>query len=256
MTLVIVTGGIDLSVGSVLALSAAVFGLVLTGPANSLALAAVASVLTGAAADSSTAPSASDGSCRRFGDARDAGDGARRDVSPDGLAHHVSRGAWTSSAATCCLALRSGGSRHPRDCWAVHAHTHGLRPRTARRRLEHRGGAARGHQSRVCASRRSGWLARSRDLAAIVQAGRLASSIPTQAPGSSSTRLRPSGLAARASAAGAAPSSRLRLARVILVLGAGWRSSASRATRRLVTGGVIVAAAIVDHYRAKGGRSR
>ena len=43
MTLVIVTGGIDLSVGSVLALSAAVFGLVLTGPTNSLALAAVAS---------------------------------------------------------------------------------------------------------------------------------------------------------------------------------------------------------------------
>src|SRR4029079_16489288 len=50
MTLVIVTGGIHLAVGSVLALSAAVFGLVLTGPANSLALAAVASVLTGAAA--------------------------------------------------------------------------------------------------------------------------------------------------------------------------------------------------------------
>src|SRR4029079_8385399 len=50
MTLVIGTGRIDLSVGSVLALSAAVFGLVLTGPANSLALAAVASVLTRTAA--------------------------------------------------------------------------------------------------------------------------------------------------------------------------------------------------------------
>jgi ribose transport system permease protein len=50
MTFVIVTGGIDLSVGSVLALSAAVFGLVLTSPIGSLPLAGGAAVLTGAAA--------------------------------------------------------------------------------------------------------------------------------------------------------------------------------------------------------------
>jgi ribose transport system permease protein len=50
MTLVIVTGGIDLSVGSVLALSAAVFGLVLTSPMGSLPLAGGAAVLTGTAA--------------------------------------------------------------------------------------------------------------------------------------------------------------------------------------------------------------
>jgi ribose transport system permease protein len=44
---------------------------------------------------------------------------------------------------------------------------------------------------------------------------------------------------------------------VILVLGAGLaQRGVQEPTRRLVTGGVIVAAAIVDHYRAKRGRSR
>src|SRR5262249_25450141 len=50
MTLVIVTGGIDLSVGSVMALSAAVFGLVLMGSLGSLPLAMASAVVTGAAA--------------------------------------------------------------------------------------------------------------------------------------------------------------------------------------------------------------
>jgi ribose transport system permease protein len=49
MTLVIVTGGIDLSVGSVMALSAAVFGLVLTS-GGQLPVAMAAAVATGAAA--------------------------------------------------------------------------------------------------------------------------------------------------------------------------------------------------------------
>jgi len=49
MTLVVVTGGIDLSVGSVLALSAAVSGLLLVEAGAPLAVAALAAVLTGVA---------------------------------------------------------------------------------------------------------------------------------------------------------------------------------------------------------------
>ena len=48
MTLVVVTGGIDLSVGSVMALSAAVMGTLLTVHAAPLPLAAIAAVATGA----------------------------------------------------------------------------------------------------------------------------------------------------------------------------------------------------------------
>ena len=49
MTLVIITGGIDLSAGSVLALSGAVFGLLLTSTGMPIAAAAFGALMTGAA---------------------------------------------------------------------------------------------------------------------------------------------------------------------------------------------------------------
>ncbi len=262
MTLVIVTGGIDLSVGSVLALSAAVFGLVLTGPANSLALAAVASVLTGAAAGLVNGAVSvrwqlptflvtlgmlemARGATYLLTDSRTMYLGARVDL--------VSRDVLFGLGA-------SGRARRPRDCrWAVHAHAHGLRPpncspwaRTAE--AARLAGISPG-RVRIAAFGLAGALA---GLAAIVQAGRLAAVDPNAGTGLELDAIAAVviGGTSLSGGRGSVVASALG-ALVILVLGAGLAQlGVQEPTRRLVTGGVIVAAAIVDHYRAKGGRSR
>jgi ribose transport system permease protein len=95
-------------------------------------------------------------------------------------------------------------------------------------------------------------------LAAIVQAGRLAAVDPNAGTGLELDAIAAVviGGTSLSGGRGSVIASALG-ALVILVLGAGLAQlGVQEPTRRLVTGGVIVAAAIVDHYRAKGVRSR
>jgi len=261
MTLVIVTGGIDLSVGSVLALSAAVFGLVLTGPAHSLALAAVASVLTGTAAGLVNGAVSvrwqlptflvtlgmlemARGATYLLTDSRTMYLGARVDL--------VSRDVLFGLGAPAVLAILviAGGQFmltrlvFGRELLAV-----GTNAEAARL-----AGISPG-RVRIAAFGLAGALA---GLAAIVQAGRLAAVDPNAGTGLELDAIAAVviGGTSLSGGRGSVVASALG-ALVILVLGAGLAQlGVQEPTRRLVTGGVIVAAAIVDHYRAKGGRSR
>ena len=261
MTLVIVTGGIDLSVGSVLALSAAVFGLVLTGPAHSLALAAVASVLTGTAAGLVNGAVSvrwqlptflvtlgmlemARGATYLLTDSRTMYLGARVDL--------VSRDVLFGLGAPAVLAILviAGGQFmltrlvFGRELLAV-----GTNAEAARL-----AGISPG-RVRIAAFGLAGALA---GLAAIVQAGRLAAVDPNAGTGLELDAIAAVviGGTSLSGGRGSVVASALG-ALVILVLGAGLAQlGVQEPTRRLVTGGVIVAAAIVDHYRAKSGRSR
>jgi len=261
MTLVIVTGGIDLSVGSVLALSAAVFGLVLTGPANSLALAAVAAVLTGAAAGLVNGVVSvrwqlptfrvtlgmlemARGATYLLTDSRTMYLGARVDI----ISRDVLFGLG-APAVLAVLVIVAGQFMLTRMVFGRELLAVGTNSEAARL-----AGISPG-RVRIAAFGLAGALA---GLAAIVQAGRLAAVDPNAGTGLELDAIAAVviGGTSLSGGRGSVVASALG-ALVILVLGAGLAQlGVQEPTRRLVTGGVIVAAAIVDHYRVKGGRSR
>ena len=259
MTLVIVTGGIDLSVGSVLALSAAVFGIVLTGSTGSLALACTASVLTGTAAGLLNGAISvrwqlptflvtlgmlemARGAAYLLTDSRTIYLGERVDV----LSREVLLGIG-APAVLAALVIAGGQFMLTRMVFGRELLAVGTNSESARL-----AGISPG-RVRIAAFGIAGALA---GLAGIVQASRLAAVDPNAGTGLEldaiaavvigGTSLNGGRGSVVASALGAL---------VILVLGAGLAQlGVQEPTRRLVTGGVIVGAAIVDHYRAKSGR--
>jgi len=255
MTLVIVTGGIDLSVGSVMALSAAVFGVVLTG-GGPLPVAVAAALATGAATGAVNGAISvhwqlptflvtlgmlemARGATYLVTSSRTIYLGAQVDVLNRDLV------AGLGAPILIAVAVVAGGQFVlqrmvlGRELLAIGTN----------REAAHLAGINPGRVM-VTAFTISGALA---GLAAIAQAARLAAVDPNAGIG-----LELDAIAAvviggtslsggRGSVVGAALG-----ALVILVLGGGLAQlGVQEPTRRLVTGGVIVAAAIVDRYRTR-----
>ena len=261
MTLVILTGGIDLSVGSVLALSGAVFGVALAGLGAPLAIAALLAVVTGTVCGLLNGlvtvtwrlPSflvtlgmleMARGATYLVTASRTIYLGARVDV--------VSRDVVAGLSAPVLLAIA-----------AVVAGEFMLRQMVFGRQLLAVGTneeAARmagisPARVRVVAFSICGALA---GLTSVVQAGRLAAMDPNAGTGLELDAIAAVviGGTSLAGGRGSVVTSALG-ALVILVLGAGLaQMGVQEPTRRLVTGAVIVGAAIVDHYRVRGGPRR
>jgi ribose transport system permease protein len=254
MTLVIVTGGIDLSVGSVMALSAAVFGLVLMGPVGSLPVAMVSAIVTGACAGLANGAISvrwrlptflvtlgmlemARGATYLLTDSRTLYLGARVDLVNRDLILGVG-----APAILAVLVIASGQFMLTRMVFGRELLAVGTNSEAARL-----AGISPG-RVRIAAFALSGALA---GLAAIVQAGRLAAVDPNAGTGLELDAIAAVviGGASLSGGRGSVVASALG-ALVILVLGAGLAQlGVQEPTRRLVTGAVIIAAAIVDHYR-------
>jgi ribose transport system permease protein len=261
MTLVILTGGIDLSVGSVLALSGAVFGVALAGLGAPLAIAALLAVATGAVCGLVNGlvtvtwrlPSflvtlgmleMARGATYLVTGSRTIYLGARVDV--------VSRDVVAGLSAPVLLAIA-----------VVAAGEFMLRQMVLGRQLLAVGtneeaaymAGISPARVRVVAFSICGALA---GLTSVVQAGRLAAMDPNAGTGLELDAIAAVviGGTSLAGGRGSVVTSALG-ALVILVLGAGLaQMGVQEPTRRLVTGAVIVGAAIVDHYRVRGGPRR
>ena len=246
MTLVIITGGIDLSAGSVLALSGAIFGLLLTSTGMPLAAAMFGALADGRGLragerrrDRAMAPALVSR------DAGDAGDGARRCISRHALADDLSRRArgrhqraisWRGSRRPCC-SRRPWSAAASSSCgeWSS-AGSSSPSARTKSRRTW------RASRPAACAWPRSRLRARWPGLAAVVQAGRLAAVDPNAGTGLELEAIAAVviGGASLTGGRGSAVNSALG-ALIILVLGAGLaQMGVQEPTRRLVTGAVIV----------------
>jgi ribose transport system permease protein len=261
MTMVIVTGGIDLSVGSVMALSAAVFGLVLLAPGGSVPLAGAASVLTGAAAGIANGAISvrwrlptflvtlgmlemARGATYLLTESRTLYLGARVDVISRDLV--VGLGAPVLVAVAVVVAGQFVLQRmvFGRELLAVGTNSEAARM----------AGIDPG-RVRIAAFTIAGALS---GVAAIVQAGRLAAVDPNAGIGLELDAIAAVviGGTSLTGGRGSVVASALG-ALVILVLGAGLAQiGVQEPTRRLVTGAVIVGAAIVDHYRVRAGVAR
>lgn len=261
MTLVILTGGIDLSVGSVLALGGAVFGLLLVTTGAPLLLAAAGAVLTGAAcglinglvAAKWRLPSflvtlgmleMARGATYLVTASRTVYLGPRVDVVSQDLV------AGLSAPVLLALVVVAGGQFmlrrmvFGRQIVAVGANDEAARL-----------AGISPARVRVAAFTMCGGLA---GLAAVVQAGRLAAVDPNAGIGLELDAIAAVviGGTSLSGGRGSVVTSALG-ALVMLVLGAGLaQMGVQEPTRRLVTGAVIVAAAIVDHYRAGAGATR
>jgi ribose transport system permease protein len=261
MTLVIITGGIDLSAGSVLALSGAVFGLLLTSTGMPIAAAAFGALTTGAACGllngSVTVrwrlPSflvtlamleMARGGAYLVTHSQTIYLGARVDVISADLV------AGLTAPVLLAVVVVGGGEFvlrrmvFGRQLLAVgtneeSAHLAGISPGRVRRAAFTIAGALAG-------------------LAAVVQAGRLAAVDPNAGTGLELEAIAAVviGGASLTGGRGSVVNSALG-ALIILVLGAGLaQMGVQEPTRRLVTGAVIVGSAILDHYRGRGRTAR
>ena len=261
MTLVIITGGIDLSAGSVLALSGAVFGLLLTSTGMPIAAAAFGALMTGAACGlvngSVTVrwrlPSflvtlamleMARGGAYLVTHSQTIYLGARVDVISSDLV------AGLTAPVLLAVAVVGGGEFvlrrmvFGRQLLAV-----GTNEESA-----HLAGISPG-RVRLAAFTIAGALA---GLAAVVQAGRLAAVDPNAGTGLELEAIAAVviGGASLTGGRGSVVNSALG-ALIILVLGAGLaQMGVQEPTRRLVTGAVIVGSAILDHYRGRGRTAR
>ena len=257
MTLVIITGGIDLSAGSVLALSGAVFGLLLTTTGMPLPVGMVGALMTGAACGlvngSVTVrwrlPSflvtlamleMARGGAYLVTHSQTIYLGARVDVISGDLV------AGLTAPVLLAVAVVGGGEFvlrrmvFGRQLLAV-----GTNEESA-----HLAGISPGRM-RLAAFTIAGALA---GLAAVVQAGRLSAVDPNAGTGLELEAIAAVviGGASLTGGRGSVVNSALG-ALIILVLGAGLaQMGVQEPTRRLVTGAVIVGSAILDHYRGRG----
>jgi len=261
MTLVILTGAIDLSVGSVLALSGAVFGVALADMGAPLPLAALLAVGAGAACGLVNGlvtvtwrlPSflvtlgmleMARGATYLVTGSRTIYLGARVDVVSRDVVAGLSAPVLLAIAAVVAGEFMLRRMVFGRQLLAVGtneeaAHMAGISPARVR----------------VVAFSICGALA---GLAAVVQAGRLAAMDPNAGTGLELDAIAAVviGGTSLAGGRGSVVTSALG-ALVILVLGAGLaQMGVQEPTRRLVTGAVIVGAAIIDHYRVRGGPRR
>jgi ribose transport system permease protein len=261
MTLVILTGGIDLSVGSVLALSGAVFGVALAGLGAPLTIAALLAVCAGAVCGLVNGlvtvtwrlPSflvtlgmleMARGATYLVTGSRTIYLGARVDVVSRDVVAGLSAPVLLAIAAVAAGEFMLREMVFGRQLLAVGtneeaAHMAGISPARVR----------------VLAFSICGALA---GLTSVVQAGRLAAMDPNAGTGLELDAIAAVviGGTSLAGGRGSVVTSALG-ALVILVLGAGLaQMGVQEPTRRLVTGAVIVGAAIVDHYRVRGGLRR
>jgi ribose transport system permease protein len=261
MTLVIITGGIDLSAGSVLALSGAVFGVLLNGVGVPLPVAGAGALATGAACGLVNGgvtvrwrlPSflvtlamleMARGGAYLITRSQTIYLGARVDV----VSRHLVAG-MSAPVLLALIAVVGGEFVLRRTVFGRQLLAVGTNEESA-----HLAGISPG-RVRVAAFTIAGTLA---GLAAVVQAGRLAAVDPNAGLGLELEAIAAVviGGASLTGGRGSVVNSALG-ALVILVLGAGLaQMGVQEPTRRLVTGAVILASAILDHYRGRGGRHR
>jgi ribose transport system permease protein len=254
MTFVILTGGIDLSVGSVLGLAGAVFGLVLVRAGQPLAVAACCAVATGAVCGATNGwvavrfrlPSfivtlamleMARGATYLLTESQTLYLGAAVDAVNRDVVAGLGAPIFFAGAVVVMSAIVLGHFVFGRQIFAV-----GVNDESARL-----AGIDPG-RVRVAAFILSGALA---GAAAVVQTGRLAAADPNAGTGLELEAIAAVviGGASLTGGRGSVVSSALG-ALVILVLGAGLaQMGVQEPTRRLVTGAVIVVAAIVDQVR-------
>ena len=254
MTLVIVTGGIDLSAGSVLALSGAVFGVLVASAGLPVPIAAVGAVMTGLACGLVNGaisvrwhlPSflvtlamleMARGATYLVTASRTIYLGASVDALSRGLVAGLSGPLFLAVLIVVAGELMLRHSIFGRQLLAVGSNAESARL----------AGLSPG-RVRVAAFAVAGGMA---GLAAVMQAGRLAAVDPNAGAGMELEAIAAVviGGTSLAGGRGSVVASALG-ALVILLLGAGLAQiGAQEPTRRLVTGAVIVAAAILDRYR-------